>query len=221
MKQYWACQKNNELKMSSKIKTTGEALNLTFGTLQGDDNKTTCTPLGSKRPEAEEKFKHLKIQLSNQIYLKQHANQDIETELLDWIEGEIELNKEARKTFAEQVLKNPEYALQWNSESILASEKRVQVCQMILSLIRSENKISPVEALRKVEERLTNDLLSNKYSGGSSSAFTNAIERIQQKVTSTMVLGYDQRSYKWFLFKAENRKDARIKLNLPPMDCDK
>lgn len=107
--------------------------------------------------------------------------------------------------FVAEVERDVAYAIQW-SESIVVKSHKVKIAKEILQGFESQayqdDPVTYREFVKKYRESLKDQLLSNYFRGGSTSAFNNAVEGAQREAVSQM-LGSFFGGFGWLEFEEE------------------
>jgi hypothetical protein len=94
------------------------------------------------------------------------------------------------KKFMDEVERDIAYAVKWAEPSVKANHKFVIAREILKGFEKQLEKDEPVsfrEYAKKVQESLKDRLLNNYYRGGSSSAFSNAVEGAEREAVSEMI----------------------------------
>lgn len=93
---------------------------------------------------------------------------------------------EARDEMVTALTNNPEYAIKWNAGTLVAAEFKADAAREVLSRAKDDDTTLQ-DAMKAVIDRVKDELLQDRFSGGSTSAFSNAIDDAKRSAASELV----------------------------------
>jgi len=98
--------------------------------------------------------------------------------------------EETVKKFMDEVERDIAYAVKWAETSVKESHKfkiAIEILNGFEKQLEEDEPVSFSEYAKKIRESLKDRLLSNYYRGGSSSAFSNAVEGAEREAVSEIL----------------------------------
>jgi hypothetical protein len=98
--------------------------------------------------------------------------------------------EETVKQFMDEAEKDIAYAVKWSANSVKESHKFKIANEILNGFEKQLKKDEPMSFrgyAKKVQKSLKDRLLNNYYRGGSSSAFSNAVEDVEREAVSEMI----------------------------------